>query len=184
MPFPLSPQFTNGESLDAVLLNARITDKLNDLYALASATATMRVQASSATINVTDSNAYNLTYYNDGVTYDQDPLSLISYSTGVFTVAAAGLWGWEITVEWPSVLSSVGAHHRDAYVRRNGTAQAAGRVQIPYAGGVAWPTISQMATGQNSLGIGDTMDATFYQNSGGTLTATGASFAMWLIALS
>lgn len=183
MTFPLAPQFTDGEDLNAVDLNDRITDRLNDLYALASATATMRVTATAATITVPDNSAFSLNFYNDGIVYEQDPLNLISYASGVFTVAADGLWGWSATLEWPSVSSGVGAHHRDVYVRANGTALIAGRDQRPYAGGVAWPSMSHPASGQIQLSAGATMQAAFYQNSGGTLVATNASFDMWLIAL-
>lgn len=180
-PYPALTDAPSGPTQMQALAQAVDTD----MQAVADArtpVSVKRVRASSASIAVDDSTVYQMVFYNQGVTYDQDPHDYLDYASGLFTLKAAGLWGWELSLDWPDVPSGTPQHHRDLYIYRNGGAQSDGRTDIPYPSG-AWSSKSAQTQGAVNAALNDTIQAVFYQNSGSRLTATGAVFTVWLIAL-
>lgn len=148
--------------------------------------AARRVYEPDGPITVADSTWHPIAAYGDPVNFESDPLNLITFALGVFTLALPGLWGVKAMLHWPAVGGSTGQHSRSLRILRNGSVPTDddGEANQPYPAG-AWGAWKQSYSGTVvTTGSATTVQLEAYQTTGGSLDAIEASFAVWLIAAS
>lgn len=141
--------------------------------------------ARTANIVVTTSTAAPVTGYDEGVVFTSGSVISANTTTGLFTVAAPGLYFWDATAFWDVTGSGAAAHFRSIYIWQNGAepTHRNGKDEKSFPGGsLIKRTISSV--GSLVMAAGDTLQAVVYQDSGITIGCGEFAFTLRALALS
>jgi hypothetical protein len=98
----------------------------------------------------------------------------IGYSAGVFTVATAGVYRWDATVNWPASAST--SYRVQQYAVINGTPSSAGSETMNFAAGYGQQTITSGFDVQ--LSASDTLQVGLIGSTGGITPVSGVAVTM------
>jgi len=108
--------------------------------------------------------------YNLGTPYN---VGSITYGSGILTVAEPGMYRWELVTSWPATTA---VHSRQTRIQVNGSAVDHGRNAVFVDG--SHGTVLHTAGGFVPLAAGDTVQASIWQSSGGTLAVVPELFTL------